>query len=84
MASFEEARQVKLRYEAELLKMANVVGVGIGLRQIAGMLTDEVSLIVMVKKKLESKLLSKGEVIPQELDGIVVDVQEVGDIQASS
>ena len=84
MASYEEARQVKQRYEADLLKMKNVVGVGIGLRQIAGTLTDEISLIVMVKKKLKRKLLSKDEVIPQELEGIFVDVQEVGEIQAGS
>lgn len=84
MASFEEARQVKQRYQAELLEKDNVVGVGIGLRQIAGVITDEVALIVMVKKKVEEDLLSLEEIIPQELEGVVVDVQEVGDIQASS
>lgn len=84
MASFEEARQVKQRYQAKLMNLDNVVGVGIGLRQIAGVLTDEVALIVMVKKKIEKDLLSLEEIIPEELEGVLVDVQEVGDIQAGS
>lgn len=80
--SYEKAREVKQRVEAQLLSLANVVGVGVGLRQKSGEFTDEVALIVMVKKKVNEDELTPEDVVPQEIDGIVVDIQEVGEIHA--
>jgi hypothetical protein len=80
--SYEKAREVKQRVEAQLLSMANVVGVGVGLRQKAGEFTDEVALIVMVKTKVNEDELTPEDVVPPEIEGIVVDVQEVGEIHA--
>ena len=79
---YEKARQVKQRFESVLLNKENVVGVGIGLRQVDGVLTDEVALIVMVKKKVEEDELTPEEMVPTELEGVIVDVQEVGEVRA--
>ena len=81
-ADIERARSVKKVYEAELLGNPNVVGVGIGLRQRGGAMTDQVALVVMVRQKRPAIQLAEAEVIPAELDGVPVDVQEVGDIGA--
>jgi hypothetical protein len=77
---YERIRAVKKAYEKELMDKANVVGVGIGLRRQGGMRTDEVALVVMVRQKVPLDQLSPDDVIPGEIEGVIVDVQEVGDI----
>jgi hypothetical protein len=71
-------RAVKEARKAELLRKANVVAVGIGLRSQGGELTDEVALIVSVTHKVPRNTLAAWDVIPSELDGVPVDVQEIG------
>ena len=56
------------------------VGVGVGLRSRAGTLTDEVAIIVMVSKKHLRADLSSEDLLPDEIEGVPVDVQEVGEI----
>jgi regulatory protein YycI of two-component signal transduction system YycFG len=79
-----EAKAVKGKYQAELLKKANVVGVAIGYREKAGQTTDQVALTVMVKKKVPLSQLDAKDVIPSEIEGVMVDVREVGEIRALS
>lgn len=64
------------------MSRANVVGVGIGLRQVHGEPTNDVALVVMVSHKLPPSQLKPEDLIPHELDGVPVDVQEVGDVRA--
>ena len=78
----EQASSVKRAHQAELLSKANVVGVGIGYRTIGGQRTDDIALVVMVSKKVPRIQLSPHDVLPDEIDGIPVDVQEVGTITA--
>jgi hypothetical protein len=80
--SLDRIRQVKQAYENQLLRLANVVGVGIGMRLQGGVRTDHPALVVMVKKKLPAELITQSDLIPSEIEGIPVDVQEVGDIRA--
>jgi hypothetical protein len=82
IVNFEKARVVKEKFETELLKLENVVGVGIGLRKKDGIYTDEVALVVMVKKKVLEIELTQADLIPQELEGVEVDVQEIGEVRA--
>lgn len=82
IVNFEKARVVKEKFETELLKLENVVGVGIGLRKRDGIYTDEVALVVMVKKKMTENELAQKNLIPQELEGVKVDVQEIGEVRA--
>ena len=65
-----------------LMKKANVVGVGVGLRHQGGTRSDTVALIVMVEQKIPRNLLAPEDVIPAEIEGVPVDVREVGKIEA--
>jgi len=73
---------VRRSHEAELLAVPGVVGVGVGLRVVEGRYTDEIAIVVMVKNKLPPDDLPPEHLLPTELDGIPVDVQEVGTIRA--
>ncbi len=75
-------RAVKAAHEAELMRKANVVGVGIGLRQRDGQYTGELALIVSVTHKVPPEELDAEDLVPQEIDGIPVDVQAVGTLRA--
>ena len=79
-SAYQRAEQVKLRYQADILSKANVVGVGIGLRSRQGKLTEEVAIIVMVTQKKTRAELADEDLVPRDLEGVPVDVQEVGDI----
>lgn len=78
--SIKRIQAVKAAHEAELMAKANVVGVGIGFRHQRGTRTDDVVLVVMVNKKLPRGELASGDIIPTQIDGVPVDVQEVGQI----
>lgn len=81
-SDFQRAAEVKERYESELLAKENVVGVGVGIRKRQGVYTGEVALIVMVRRKLPRAEVPEGDLLPEEIEGIPVDVQEVGAIDA--
>ncbi|MBE9472041.1 MAG: hypothetical protein IMY75_08060 [Chloroflexi bacterium] len=78
----EQVRAVKTAHEADLMRKANVVGVGIGLRQQGGRPTGELAIVVSVTRKVSLSQLAPGDVIPRELDRIPVDVQVVGELRA--
>jgi len=75
-------RAVKTAYEKDLLRKANVVGVGIGWRHRRGKPTDELAIIVSVTHKVPREQLDPEDVIPSELEGVPVDVQAVGPLRA--
>jgi hypothetical protein len=77
-SAYRRAEQVKQRYQAEILTKANVVGIGVGLRSRDGKLTEEVAIIVMVTKKQTRAELLETDLVPREIEGVAVDVQEVG------
>lgn len=76
------AAEVQARYTDELMRKANVQGTAIGLAKVNGKYTDQVALVVLVDKKVPSSLLDAKDIIPKELEGVRVDVQEVGVLQA--
>jgi hypothetical protein len=78
----DRARAVKSAHASRLLSLPNVVGLGVGLRQRAGQGTGDVSLVVMVTRKVPAAELAPDERIPREIDGVPVDVQEVGSLKA--
>ncbi len=82
MEPIEKVKQVKDQYTDELMQKANVVGVGIGLAHRNGVVTDELSIVVMVRQKVPRQKLDESDIIPQEIEGVKVDVQSVGDIRA--
>ncbi len=78
----ERLRIIKSAHEADLMSKANVVGVGIGLRQRDGELTNEPVIVVSVVHKTPLSQLAPDDVIPRELEGVPVDVQAVGKLRA--
>jgi hypothetical protein len=78
----QRAEAVKEAHLDELMAKDNVVGVGVGFRYKDGIRTDEVGLVVMVSTKMPLTQLEPGTLIPQSIDGVPVDVQEVGQIRA--
>jgi len=74
--------EVKRAHEDELLAKRNVVGVGVGYRKRGSERTSEIALVVMVTQKLSPTLLAPEDLIPTSIEGVPVDVQEVGEITA--
>ena len=75
-------RSVKAAYEKRLMSKANVVGVGVGLRHCRGRFTGEPAVVVSVTHKVPSSTLDPEDVIPSEIEGVPVDVQEIGHVRA--
>jgi len=77
-----KAKSVLETHREDLLSKANVVGVGVGLQQSKGRYTDTLALIVLVTKKLPPEELSDNDLLPKEIEGFPVDVQETGRLDA--
>lgn len=60
-------KYAKVRTLNEMLSKPQVVGVGIGYKTIGGKLTRDVSLIVIVNKKIKSRDLDKNEIVPKKV-----------------
>ncbi len=76
-----EVKAIKSKHENELLKRRNVIGVGIGFKEVGGQRTERLSLVVMVKEKIPAEKLPHKDLIPPEIEGIPTDVKEVGVIR---
>ena len=63
-----------------LLNKANVVGVGMGYKQIKNFQTNQLCIHVLVKEKLLSSYIAKSEIIPNIYMGFKTDVIETGEI----
>ena len=77
-------QRVKERYEEEFLLNPNVVGVGIGTKIIKGVSTQRQCIKIYVQKKMSRGKLKKNELIPQKLNGIETDVEEIGRVKAQT
>ncbi|HQE93029.1 MAG TPA: hypothetical protein PLH19_09345 [Anaerolineae bacterium] len=77
-----EIQSVKERYEADLLKKPNVVGVGVGLRMQEGKPVGEPGLIVNVTRKIPPRFLRPQDRIPKMLDGVPVWIEVIGEVEA--
>ncbi len=73
-----KATLVQNKYTGMLLKIPHVMGVAVGLEKKAGAYTGDVCLVVLVDQKQPLDSLSPQDMIPAELDGVCVDVQEIG------
>lgn len=80
-AEDQQLSAVQAQHEAALMRYPNVVGVADGVRMKRGKPTGERCLVVFVTRKLPKSKLRKTEVLPGEIDGIPIDVVEVGAIE---
>jgi hypothetical protein len=74
IAAQEKVRAVYPQARAELLRIPGVVKVGIGMKEVAGVLTEETVLRVYVVEKKASALVPPGELIPPVVQGLRTDV----------
>lgn len=65
-----------------LFSLENVVGVGYGLKEVAGRVTDKEGIVVMVSTKVPASRLAKNQVVPKLIEGMVSDVIEIGHVTA--
>lgn len=79
----QRATDVQARYADALMTKPHVVGVAVGYTMRSGLRTENVGVIVMVDRKVPQDQLAPEELIPRELDGVPVDVQETGVFSAS-
>ncbi len=82
MPSDEKLTQVQAKYIDMLMAKPNVIGVAIGYIKEEGIMLDEKGIVVMVTEKVPEELLPPKDRIPDELDGVRVDVQEFGSFSA--
>lgn len=76
----KRVRAIKARYENLLLAWPGVMSVGVGLRQQDDAPTDELCIVVTVRNKRTIDSLLPDEALPDQIEGVSVDVQESGDI----
>jgi hypothetical protein len=77
-----KVQAVKEDNESGLLEKPNVVGVGVGFKEVKGKETQEVCVNVYVTEKVKN--LSGDDVVPKKLDDVKTDVREVGVIEAQA
>ena len=73
---------IRAKHEVRLLAYPNVVGVTEGMRMRRGKPTKEHVITVLVSRKVPRKSLTKSSPLPSQIDGIPIDVVEVGPIEA--
>ncbi|NOZ00109.1 MAG: hypothetical protein GXP40_13055 [Chloroflexi bacterium] len=82
MTALNDAKRVKTLHYETLFAKPNVVGVGVGYKDVRGEQTGEVCVKVLVRRKLPRAALTSADMVPRELDGIRTDVIQVGDLRA--
>jgi hypothetical protein len=82
MSPTNEIAQIKEASKDNLLAMNNVVGVGVGYKVQGGSQSDDVAIVVMVSRKLPLPALAPESVLPKNIEGVNIDVIEVGQIRA--
>lgn len=78
--SIAHAQRIKAKYEAELRRKKNVVGVGIGFKETKQ--GEVIAIMVNVTQKVALHNLAEKDRIPKMLDDVSVSVVAVGKIQA--
>lgn len=82
MTDIQTLKNVRQKTQKKLFKKANVVGIGVGFKEIESKKSDELALKVLVREKKPLSALSKKDIIPKDFDGIKTDVNSVGHVVA--
>jgi hypothetical protein len=81
MSDLSQASQIKALHKERILAQQHVVGIGVGYKETKGRKTNEISLVVLVRRKLDQVQLAASAVVPREVDGLRTDVIQVGDLR---
>lgn len=77
----EKCLRTLKRTRGFFLNKKNVIGVGVGMKQIGLQRTQRPSVIVFVEKKVGREELSRDQAIPELIDGVATDVIEIGRVR---
>lgn len=80
--SAQDVFQAQAAAEGELLAKPNVVGVAVGYKEDKTAHDGELSVVVLVERKVPVAALSAAEMVPKQIDGVRTDVYEVGYLRA--
>lgn len=72
---------VLAKFRKKVLTQKNVVGVGVGHKEVGQTRTKQLAVVVFVEKKLPPEDLKRGNIVPRKLDNVDTDVIEVGRIK---
>ena len=75
-------REIRKIYEDKLLKLKNVVGVGVGNKIVGDVETNRMCIRVYVEKKELPYEMHNSQLIPRTLDVVETDVIEIGKVRA--
>jgi hypothetical protein len=82
MSQQNDVTQARQLNQQAILSKPNVVGVGTGYKVSRGQVTDELSVVVLVRDKLPPAGLTPAAMVPSQVDGVRTDVIQVGDLRA--
>ncbi|RSS51155.1 hypothetical protein, partial [Streptomyces sp. WAC06614] len=80
MTTEEEIVAAKNRIKERLFALPGVLLVGVGGKEVGGVLTTQPAVKVLVREKFPARALAAAELIPSEVDGIPTDVVGIGGI----
>lgn len=80
-AKYRGLRELCRSATPRLLNLPNVVGVGIGIKNTAGVETGDICVTVLVERKVPAKMLADTEKVPASLSGTPTDVIESGKLE---
>ncbi|AGK99719.1 hypothetical protein [Desulfoscipio gibsoniae] len=69
------------KVQRRILKMPNVVGVGVGYKQVGLTQTNKPAIIIFVEKKVPAANLQRSQKLPPKIDGLETDVIEIGRVR---
>ncbi|MFD4240319.1 hypothetical protein ACFWP3_01660 [Streptomyces sp. NPDC058525] len=80
MTTEEELVAAKNRVKERLFAIPGVMFVGVGGKEVDGVLTREPAVKVLVREKLPASALPAAELIPSDVDGVPTDVVGIGTV----
>lgn len=72
---FDRVNRIKRSHADRLLDKANVVGVGVGPKVVAGSPTGELAIKVYVSRKVDTENLAPADIVEESIDGVPTDVE---------
>ena len=72
----EKLRILKRKHVDRLLNWPNVTAVDINYKTVSGQKTNQLSLVIWVRKKNSESQIPPGEILPKQIGGFAVDVIE--------
>lgn len=81
MDTLSEAKRIKEKFEAALMRKKGVVGCAVGYKQVAGKKTDQICIVCYVIKKKPEDQLEAIDLVPRMIEGIPTDIIESGEMR---